>query len=97
MTGHEFKLKGSVSNEGTNMKIIDVQVLQLAGPELPKVMKPAWAPGSQWRRWGGTIVKVFTDEGITVRLNATCISVSGTQLTLRPLVSEALSPCAGDT
>ena len=47
------------------MKIIDVQVLQLAGPELPKVMKPAWAPGSQWRRWGGTIVKVFTDEGIT--------------------------------
>jgi len=65
MTGHEFKLKGSVSNEGTNMKIIDVQVLQLAGPELPKVMKPAWAPGSQWRRWGGTIVKVFTDEGIT--------------------------------
>ena len=45
------------------MKITDVQVMQLAGPELPKAMKPAWAPGSQWRRWGGTIVKVLVNDG----------------------------------
>jgi hypothetical protein len=43
------------------MKITDVQLLQLAGPELPKKMSPAWAPGSQWQRWGGTIVQVMTD------------------------------------
>ena len=47
------------------MKITDVQVLQLAGPELTKAMTPAWAPGTQWQRWGGAIVKVMTDEGIT--------------------------------
>jgi D-galactarolactone cycloisomerase len=46
------------------MKITDIQALQLAGPELPKPMQPAWAPGSQWERYGGTIVKVYTDEGI---------------------------------
>jgi len=28
-------------------------------------MKPAWAPGGEWQRWGGSIVKVLTDEGIT--------------------------------
>ena len=50
------------------MKITDVQVLQLAGPELPRPMKPAWAPGSEWRRYGGSIVKVFTDEGDRQRL-----------------------------
>ena len=43
------------------MKITDVQVLQLAGPELTKAMTPAWAPGTQWQRWGGAIVKVMTD------------------------------------
>jgi D-galactarolactone cycloisomerase len=46
------------------MKITDIQTMQLAGPALPRPMKPAWAPGSQWHRFGGTIVKVFTDEGI---------------------------------
>ena len=46
------------------MKITDIQTLQLAGPPLAATMKPAWAPGSEWRRWGGSIVKVFTDEGI---------------------------------
>jgi L-alanine-DL-glutamate epimerase-like enolase superfamily enzyme len=46
------------------VKITDIQTLQLAGPPLAETMKPAWAPGSEWRRWGGTIVKVFTDEGI---------------------------------
>jgi D-galactarolactone cycloisomerase len=46
------------------MKITDIQTFQLAGPELAEPMHPAWAPGSEWRRWGGTVVKVFTDEGI---------------------------------
>jgi L-alanine-DL-glutamate epimerase-like enolase superfamily enzyme len=46
------------------VKITDIQTLQLAGPPLAATMKPAWAPGSEWRRWGGTIVKVFTDDGI---------------------------------
>lgn len=46
------------------MKITDIQVIQLAGPPLPVPVKPAWAPGSQWTRYGGTVVKVFTDEGI---------------------------------
>ena len=46
------------------MKITDIQVFELAGPALPQAMRPAWAPGSQWQRWGGTLVKVFTDEGI---------------------------------
>ncbi|MSQ58428.1 MAG: hypothetical protein EXR36_01920 [Betaproteobacteria bacterium] len=46
------------------MKITDIQVLSLAGPKVPFPMKPAWAAGSQWERYGGTLVKVFTDEGI---------------------------------
>jgi L-alanine-DL-glutamate epimerase-like enolase superfamily enzyme len=47
------------------MKITDIQVMQLDGPSLKRPMKPAWTPGDEWRRWGGTIVKVMTDEGIT--------------------------------
>jgi L-alanine-DL-glutamate epimerase-like enolase superfamily enzyme len=46
------------------MKITDIQTFQYAGPELAEAMYPAWAPGSEWKRWGGTVVKVFTDEGI---------------------------------
>ena len=46
------------------MKITDIQTFQLTGPELSTPVKPAWAPGSTWTRWGGTVVKVFTDEGI---------------------------------
>jgi L-alanine-DL-glutamate epimerase-like enolase superfamily enzyme len=66
------------------MKITDLQILQLAGPELPKVMQPAWAPGSEWRRWGGSVVKVFTDEGI-VGLGAPGYSVS-------PLIESWIKP-----
>ncbi len=46
------------------MKITDIQTFQLQGPELAAPMYPAWAPGSTWHRWGGTVCKVFTDEGI---------------------------------
>ena len=66
------------------MKITDLQILQLVGPELPKVMKPAWAPGSEWQRWGGSVVKVFTDEGI-VGLGAPGYSVS-------PLIESWIKP-----
>ena len=48
------------------MKITDIQVVNLTGPKLPVPMKPAWAPGSEWKRYGGTLVKVSTDEGIVV-------------------------------
>jgi L-alanine-DL-glutamate epimerase-like enolase superfamily enzyme len=47
------------------MKITDIEVLQLEGPRLEHPMKPAWTPGGEWRSWGGTIVRVLTDEGIT--------------------------------
>ena len=46
------------------MKITDIQTYQLSGPELEAPLAPAWAPGTEWRRWGGTVVKVFTDEGL---------------------------------
>ncbi len=46
------------------MKITDIQTMQLAGPPLSTAVKPAWAPGSEWPRFWGTLVKVFTDEGI---------------------------------
>jgi len=46
------------------VKITDIQTFQLSGPELEAPLAPAWAPGTEWRRWGGTVVKVSTDEGI---------------------------------
>ena len=46
------------------MKITDIQVVELAGPPLPQPVRPAWAPGSQWQRWGGALVKVLTDDGL---------------------------------
>ncbi len=47
------------------MKITDLEMIPLAGPPLPEMARPAWAPGSTWQRYGGVVVKVFTDEGIT--------------------------------
>lgn len=47
------------------MRITDVELITLSGPALPEVAHPAWAPGSSWTRWGGSIVRVHTDEGIT--------------------------------
>jgi L-alanine-DL-glutamate epimerase-like enolase superfamily enzyme len=47
------------------MKITDLELITLAGPPLPAPMHPAWAPGAASTRWGGTVVKIYTDEGIT--------------------------------
>lgn len=46
------------------MKITNVEMIPLRGPELPRPARPAWAPGSSMVRWGGTIVKIYTDEGL---------------------------------
>ena len=46
------------------MKITNIQTFQLAGPELPRPLTPAWGGGNVQTRVGGTVVKVFTDEGI---------------------------------
>ncbi|MCL4544102.1 MAG: mandelate racemase/muconate lactonizing enzyme family protein [Chloroflexi bacterium] len=47
------------------MQITDIETITLAGPPLPTPMHPAWAPGMVTERWGGSIVKISTDEGIT--------------------------------
>jgi L-alanine-DL-glutamate epimerase-like enolase superfamily enzyme len=46
------------------MKITDIQAFELQGPPLEATLRPAWAPGTEWQRWRGTVVKVSTDEGI---------------------------------
>ena len=66
------------------MKITDIQVLQLDGPHLERPMKPAWTPGGEWRRWGGTIVKVLTDAGIT--------GIGSPGYTVSPLIESWIKP-----
>jgi len=66
------------------MKITDIQVLQLDGPALKKPMHPAWAPGSSWQRWGGTIVKVFTDEDI--------VGIGSPGYSISPLIESWIKP-----
>jgi len=66
------------------MKITDIEVLQLDGPALERPMKPAWAPGSTWQRWGGTIVKVFTDEGI--------VGIGSPGYAISPLIESWIKP-----
>ncbi|HLZ10602.1 MAG TPA: mandelate racemase/muconate lactonizing enzyme family protein, partial [Chloroflexota bacterium] len=46
------------------MIITDLELLSTAGPPLPVPMKAAWAPGVTVTRRGGTILKMYTDEGI---------------------------------
>lgn len=46
------------------MKITDVEMITLRGPELPRPAFPAWAPGASVSRWGGSVVKIHTDEGL---------------------------------
>lgn len=66
------------------MKITDIQTMELAGPPLATPMKPAWAPGSEWRRWGGTIVKVFTDEGI--------VGIGSPGYSISPMIESWIKP-----
>jgi L-alanine-DL-glutamate epimerase-like enolase superfamily enzyme len=66
------------------MKITDVQTLQLAGPLLGKPMNPAWAPGAQWQRYGGALVRVFTDEGI--------VGIGSPGYTISPLIESWIKP-----
>src|SRR5438477_3506222 len=46
------------------MKIKNLDIIPLAGPPLPGVAHAAWAPGATYTRWGSTILKIYTDEGI---------------------------------
>jgi D-galactarolactone cycloisomerase len=46
------------------VKITDIQTFELTSPPLEAPLRPAWAPGTAWATWRGTVVKVFTDEGI---------------------------------
>jgi L-alanine-DL-glutamate epimerase-like enolase superfamily enzyme len=46
------------------VKITDLELINLSGIDLPAPMRASWAPGSILTRWGGTIVKISTDEGI---------------------------------
>ena len=66
------------------MKITDLQFMQLAGPPLPVPLQPAWAPGTRYARWGGTIVKVFTDAGI--------IGLGSPGYALSPLLESWIKP-----
>ena len=46
------------------MKITNLEMIPLAGPPLPEPAHVAWAPGATLTRWGGVVLKVYTDEGI---------------------------------
>lgn len=46
------------------MKITNVEMITLRGPELPRPAHPSWAPGNAITHWGGGIVKISTDEGL---------------------------------
>jgi D-galactarolactone cycloisomerase len=46
------------------LKITDVEIIHLKGPPLPETLIACWAPGVTYSHWGGSIVKIYTDEGI---------------------------------
>jgi D-galactarolactone cycloisomerase len=46
------------------MKITDLEVIRLRGPEYATPLKPAWTPGGTWNRRDSVLVRVDTDEGI---------------------------------
>ena len=46
------------------MKIVDIKTTYIAFP-YPKEFRPAWAPGTTYKRLGVTVVQIGTDEGIT--------------------------------
>ena len=46
------------------MKVADIEVFRLEGPELSEPIRPAWAPGTARTRLEATLVKLTTDEGL---------------------------------
>src|SRR6266567_748806 len=46
------------------LKIDAFDIIHLRGPEFPSPVRPAWAPGSTWRRRDATLVKLTTEDGI---------------------------------
>jgi L-alanine-DL-glutamate epimerase-like enolase superfamily enzyme len=47
------------------VKITDLEVIRLQGPELARPISPAWTPGGSWSSRTSLIIRVDTDEGIT--------------------------------
>src|SRR5258708_18371184 len=46
------------------LKIDAFEIIDLGGPEFRSLVRPAWAPGSTWRRRDATLVKLTTDDGL---------------------------------
>jgi L-alanine-DL-glutamate epimerase-like enolase superfamily enzyme len=46
------------------LKIDEFEIIHLRGPEFTTPVRPAWAPGSTWRRRDATLVKLTTDDGL---------------------------------
>ena len=66
------------------MRITDIELVELEGPELAAPVRPAWAPGSEWQRWRGTVARVHTDEGI--------VGLGSPGYVLAPVVEAWLKP-----
>jgi len=46
------------------LKIDKFEIIHLRGPEFATPVRPAWAPGSTWRRRDAVLVKLTTDDGL---------------------------------
>lgn len=46
------------------MKITDLEVMRLRGPDYARPLYPAWTPGGSWINRESVLVRVDTDEGI---------------------------------
>jgi D-galactarolactone cycloisomerase len=46
------------------MKITDLEVMRLRGPDYVRPLYPAWTPGGSWTNRESVLVRVATDEGI---------------------------------
>src|SRR3982074_138115 len=46
------------------LKIDAFEIIHLRGPEFAAPVRPAWAPGTTWRRRDATLVKLTTDDGL---------------------------------
>ena len=47
-----------------DLKIDKFEIIHLRGPEFATPVRPAWAPGSTWRRRDAVLVKLTTDDGL---------------------------------